>query len=141
MTGQVIVMEPADYEKWLRLAAEGSMALQGRKVFLKYRCLSCHSADSEARAPVLEDLFDKPVVLSDGHVVKADEDYLRESLLYPSAKIVAGYENIMPTFKGQLDEEDVFELIAYIKSLNRGKTPERVESFPPPKTTPHIDTD
>ncbi len=50
MTGVVIVMEPGDYEKWLKLGAEGSMALQGRKVFLKYRCISCHSADSEARA-------------------------------------------------------------------------------------------
>ena len=84
------------------------MALQGRKVFLKYRCVSCHSADSEARAPVLEDLFDKPVILNDGRVVKADENYIRESIVYPSAKIVAGYENIMPTFKGQVSEEEIF---------------------------------
>ena len=61
MTGEVVVMEPADYEKWLHLRAEGSMALEGRKVFLKYRCASCHSADAEARAPVLEKLFGQPV--------------------------------------------------------------------------------
>jgi cytochrome c oxidase subunit II len=141
MTGLIVVMEPADYEKWLHSGAEGSMALEGRKVFLKYRCASCHSADAGARAPVLEDLFDESVVLSDGRVVRADENYLRESMLYPSAKIVAGYENIMPTYKGQLDEEDVFELIAFIKSLKHGETPPRVETFPPPTTTPSIDTD
>ncbi len=121
MTGEVIVMEPADYEKWLHLGAEGSMALQGRKVFLKYRCVSCHSADNDARAPVLENLFGRPVILNDGRVVKADEDYIRESIMYPSAKIVAGYENIMPTFKGEIDEEDIFELIAYFKSLEAGQ--------------------
>ncbi|MHB1033087.1 MAG: cytochrome c oxidase subunit II [Pirellulales bacterium] len=139
MSGVVVVMEPADYEKWLRQSAEGSMALEGRKTFLKYRCASCHSADADARAPVLEELFDTTVVLADGSAVKADENYLRESIIYPSAKIVAGYENIMPTFKGQVDEEDIFELIAFIKALKRGQTPERVETFPPPATTPTIE--
>ena len=101
-------------------------------MFLKYRCVSCHSADADARAPVLEDLFGKPVVLNDGRVVEADENYLRESIIYPSAKIVAGYENIMPTFKGQVSEEEIFELIAFIQSLKPGETPKRVESYPPP---------
>ena len=146
MTGKVYVMAPADYEKWLHSSAEGSMALQGRKVFLKYRCVSCHSADNEARAPVLEDLFGKPVVLNGGQVVRADEDYLRESIVYPSAKIVAGYDNIMPPFKGpilenesSISEEEIFALIAYIKSLAAGKTPNRVEDFPPPAATPPIE--
>lgn len=139
MTGEVIVMEPAQYEKWLQESAEGSMALQGRKVFLKYRCASCHSADPGARAPVLEDLFGKMVVLNDGRTVKADENYIRESIIHPSAKIVAGYDNIMPTFMGEVDEEDVFELIAFIESLKHGKTPDRVETFPPPATTPPIE--
>lgn len=140
MTGEVTVMEPADYEKWLHQSAEGSMALQGRKVFLKYRCISCHSADAEGRAPTLEGLFGRAVVLSDGRVVKADENYIRESIFYPSTKIVAGYENIMPTFKGQVSEEEIFELIAYIQSLKKGETPERVEQFPPPQTTPPINS-
>jgi cytochrome c oxidase subunit 2 len=140
MTGLVIVMEPADYEKWLHQGAEGSMALQGRKIFLKYRCASCHSADGEARAPVLENLFGRSVVLNDGNVVKADENYLRESILYPSAKIAAGYENIMPTFKGQVSEEEIFQLIAFIRSLKTGQTPKRVESYPPPTSTPPINT-
>jgi cytochrome c oxidase subunit 2 len=140
MSGLVIAMEPADYDRWLRLGAEGSMALEGRKVFLKYRCASCHSADAEARAPVLEDLFQKPVVLNDGRVVEADENYIRESIVAPSAKIVAGYENVMPTFKGQVSEEEIFQLIAFIQSLKTGRTPKRVESYPPPATTPPINS-
>jgi cytochrome c oxidase subunit II len=144
MTGNITVMEPADYEKWLQRSAEGSMALEGRKVFLKYQCASCHSADSGARAPVLEEIFDKPVILSDGQVVRADENYLRESIVLPSVKIVAGYDNIMPPFKGpflekSLSEEEIFQLIAYIKSLKAGQTPKRVEEFPPPATTPPIE--
>jgi cytochrome c oxidase subunit II len=141
MRGEVVVMDPVDYENWLRSRAEGSLALQGRKTFLKYRCLSCHSANENARAPVLENLFGRTVVLQNGSTVRADENYLRESIVYPSAKIVAGYENIMPTFKGQVDEDDIIELIAYIKSLGSGQTPRRVESYPPPVTTPPIDTE
>jgi cytochrome c oxidase subunit 2 len=131
-------MEPADYQAWLDLRAEGSMALEGRKVFLKYRCISCHSADENARAPVLEELYGRRVHLRDGRTVVADEDYIRESIFDPGAKIVAGYENIMPTFKGQVSEEEVYQLIAFIKSLKRGQTPPRVEEFPPPVTTPPI---
>jgi len=140
MIGTVIALEPADYERWLRLGAEGSLALQGRKTFLKYLCASCHSADASARAPLLENLFDKPVYLSDGSVVTADENYLRESIIYPSAKIVAGYENIMPTFKGQISEEEIIEIIGFIKSLTPGAMPKRVEEYPPPTTTPPINT-
>src|SRR5208282_3433371 len=107
MTGEVTAMEPADYDRWLHLGAEGSMALEGRKVFLKYRCVSCHSADANARAPVLEGLFRRSVALNDGSVVRADESYIREKLLNPSARIPAGYENIMPTFRGQVSEEEI----------------------------------
>ena len=140
MTGEVVVMEPEDYERWLHFRAEGSLALEGRKTFLKYRCVSCHSADSLARAPMLEDLFGSPVRLSDGRTVIADENYIRESILYPSAKIVAGWENIMPTFKGEVDEQDIIALIAFIQSLGPGQTPKRVESYPPPTTTPPIES-
>jgi cytochrome c oxidase subunit 2 len=138
MIGQVIVQSPAEYQAWLHLHAEGSLALQGRKTFLRYRCVSCHSADENARAPVLEELFGKPVQLRDGRTVIADEDYIRESIWEPAAKIVAGYENIMPTFKGQVSPEEVIQLIAFIKALGRGQTPKRVEEYPPPTTTPPI---
>ncbi len=140
MTGQVVAMEPADYDHWLHQGAEGSMALEGRKVFLKYRCASCHSADAAARAPVLENLFRRPVALNDGRVVEADENYIRESIVYPSAKIVAGFENIMPTFKDQVSEEEILQLIAFIQSLKAGETPKRVESYPPPTTTPPVNS-
>jgi cytochrome c oxidase subunit 2 len=138
MDGAVTVMEPNDYEDWLHLHAEGSLALEVRKTFLRYRCVSCHSADQNARAPVLEDLFGKIVHLDNGQTVPADENYIRESIYDPGAKIVAGYRNIMPTFRGQVSEEEVMQLIAFIRSLRRGETPRRVEESPPPVTTPPI---
>jgi cytochrome c oxidase subunit 2 len=139
MIGKVVVMEPKVYADWLDLHAEGSLALQGRKTFLKYRCVSCHSADENARAPVLEELFMKPVHLNNGRTVIADEDYIRESIVAPSAKVVAGWEPIMPTFQGQVAAEDINQLIAFIRGLKRGETPQRVEAYPPPTSTPHIE--
>jgi cytochrome c oxidase subunit 2 len=140
MIGWVHVMKPADYQRWLDEHAEGSLALEGRKTFLKYRCLSCHSADERARAPVLEDLYRSRVRLRDGTSVVADEAYLRESVLYPGRKIVQGWEDIMPPYKGQISEEEIVELIAFIKALHRGETPKRVEAYPPPVTTPPINS-
>jgi cytochrome c oxidase subunit 2 len=147
MRGLVVVMEQAEYQEWLRSHAEGSLALQGRKVFLKYRCLSCHSADPDARAPVLEELYGKVVhyrlpgesgLARKWRQTIADEEYIRESVYHPEAKIVAGYENIMPTFKGQVTEDELIQLIAYIRALQKGETPRRVEEYPPPVTTPPI---
>jgi cytochrome c oxidase subunit II len=132
MVGRVIAMEPAEYEGWLNFDAEGSLALRGRQVFLQYRCLSCHSADAKARGPVLENLFGKTVALENGRAVVADHNYIRNSILHPGAEITAGYRDIMPTYEGQLTEEQVVELIAYIESLKAGETPRRVESYPPP---------
>ncbi|HEX3654202.1 MAG TPA: cytochrome c oxidase subunit II [Pirellulales bacterium] len=139
MIGKVVVMEPADYEDWLHLGAEGSLALEGRKTFLRYRCISCHSADEHARAPVLERLYGQRVPLTDGRVVVADESYIRQSILDPSAKIVSGWTDLMPTFRGQVSEEELIELIAFFRSLAQGGTPSRVEDYPAPvehKTKP-----
>jgi cytochrome c oxidase subunit 2 len=147
MVGEVVVMEPVEYQRWLERTAEGSLALEGRKTFLKYRCLSCHSADEQARAPVLEGLYGKTVAYrlpgessrtQNWRTVRADESYIRESILYPGAKIVAGYEDIMPNYRGQVSEEEIIQLIAFIKSLGQGETPRRVEESPPPTTTPPI---
>ncbi len=138
MIGTAVVMEPAQFENWLSLHAEGSLALEGRKIFLKYRCVSCHSATGNARAPVLEGLYRRAVHLTTGQTVTADDAYIRESILSPGAKIVAGWENIMPTFRGQISEEEIFSLIAYFRSLQRGQTPPRVEDYPPPTATPQI---
>jgi cytochrome c oxidase subunit 2 len=137
MVGSVVVMRPADYQEWLNSThVEGSLALEGRKLFLKLQCVTCHSANFNARAPVLEELFGRPVHLADGRTIIADDAYLRESILYPRAKIVQGWEPIMPTFKGQVDEEDLIRLIAFIKSLPRGGTPMRTEEFPAPVGAP-----
>jgi mono/diheme cytochrome c family protein len=136
MIGWVIVQEPSEYQEWLHQRAEGSLALEGRKLFLKYQCVSCHSADAGARAPVLEGLFGQSVPLRDGRAVIADETYLRESILQPDAKIVAGYEPIMPSYQGQLDEEEILKLVAFIKSLERGATPPRIDSAAPPNARP-----
>ncbi|HTU24200.1 MAG TPA: cytochrome c oxidase subunit II [Pirellulales bacterium] len=132
MIGTIVVMRPDRYQAWLSSSAEGSLALEGRKVFLKYRCLSCHSADENARAPVLESVFGHLAPLRDGKSAMVDENYLRESILHPAVQVVAGYEPIMPTFEGLIDTEEVVALIAYLKSLRPGETPRRVESFPPP---------
>jgi cytochrome c oxidase subunit 2 len=132
MIGSIVVMEPAQYEEWLNSHAEGSLALEGRKLFLKLQCVTCHSANARARAPVLESLFGRTVHLRDGRTVTADEAYLRESILKPQAKVVEGWEPIMPTFQDQVDEEDLIKLIAFIKALGPGQTPVRTEEAAPP---------
>jgi cytochrome c oxidase subunit 2 len=136
MVGKVIALAPAEYQKWLTYSAEGSLAMQGRQVFLKHRCLSCHSADEQARAPLLENLYGATVPLRDGRTAMADENYLRESIINPSAKIIAGHSDIMPSFQGQVTEEEILALIAFIRSLRAGGTPPRVEVSPPPVKTP-----
>jgi cytochrome c oxidase subunit 2 len=145
MIGWVTVQEPAEFTEWLGKQAEGSLALQGRKLFLKLQCVTCHSADAKARAPVLEGLYGQIVNLGDGRRVVADEAYLRESILKPRAKIVAGWEPIMPTFEGQLadpkadltQEEVLIQLLAFLKNLRPGQTPNRTEDAPPPAVNPN----
>ena len=132
MTGTVIVMPPEEFASWLKQGPDGSMASEGRKLFLKLQCVTCHSADSGARGPVLEDLFGKEVTLRDGRQVRADDAYLRESILVPDAKIVAGFQPIMPTYAGQVDEEEMLRLLAFIKGLGPGQTPKRTENAEPP---------
>lgn len=132
MIGKVVVMEPADYERWLRERAEGSSALEGGKLFRKLKCISCHAADAQARAPLLENLFGRMVPLQDNSQVLADEDYLRRSILRPREQVVAGYQPIMPTFEGQVTEDEILQLIAFIRSLGTGATPSRNEETPPP---------
>ena len=119
MIGEVFVMEPAQYEQWLSgNTGQGSLASSGEKLFQSMACNTCHRSDSGARGPNLAGLFGKPVKLSDGRTVIADEAYIRESILTPTAKIVAGFQPIMPTFQGQINEEGVLALIQYIKTMN-----------------------
>ena len=101
-------------------------------------CSTCHRSDTQGRGPNLAGVFGTPVALEDGRTLTADENYIRESIYDPGAKIVAGWQNIMPTFKGQVSEEEIVALIAFIRSLKKGETPRRVEEFRPPASTPPI---
>ena len=117
MAGRVVVMEPHDYQAWLAGAkSQAAPASTGAELFAAKACDTCHRADTAARAPILDGLFGRPVRLMDGRTLKVDEGYLRESILDPQSKIVAGYQPIMPTFKDQLSEDDLLQLIAYVKS-------------------------
>jgi cytochrome c oxidase subunit 2 len=122
MIGWVTVMEPKDYENWLQGGGQsGSMASQGEKMFQQLGCSTCHLLDEQGRCPNLRNVYGHPVRLDDGRTVMADESYLRESVLNPNAKIVEGFKrDIMPTFEGQVSEESLLQLIAYIKSLSKG---------------------
>ena len=118
MIGWVYVMEPADYQQWLAGGPPPvSPAAAGQKLFSDRNCTTCHYPDGAGRGPVLNGLPGSKVVLQDGLSVVADDEYLRESILLPAAKVVAGYQPVMPAYLGQLTEEDIFALIAYIKSL------------------------
>jgi cytochrome c oxidase subunit 2 len=133
MVGEVVAMEPAEFERWLSQRADRSLALQGRQLFQKLQCVTCHHAEAGGRAPLLEGIFNTTVELEGGRRVRADESYLRRSILDPAAEVRAGYRPIMPTFKGQVNEEELVRLIAFLKALGPGQTPPRVEESTPPE--------
>lgn len=119
MIGQVVVMSPADYQAWLSGgAATGSLAQSGLTVFEQLGCSTCHRSDTQGRGPNLEGLFGRSVQLVDGRTVTADENYIRESILSPGAKVISGFKPIMPPFQGLVSEEQLNALVAYVKSLN-----------------------
>jgi cytochrome c oxidase subunit 2 len=135
MIGEVVVMDAEAYRQWLGRGADDSLAAKGGKLFRKLQCVACHSADSRARAPVLENLYLRRVPLDDGSHVVANEDYLRESIRNPNARIVAGFQkpSIMPPFTDDMvDEEEMIQLIAFLRALGTGETPPRVENAEPP---------
>jgi cytochrome c oxidase subunit 2 len=118
MIGRVVVLAPAAFERWLAAGNPSqSMAEEGKARFSQYGCSGCHGASASVHAPKLEGLFGRRVQLSDGTSVIADERYIHDSVMLPRKDIVAGYEPIMPSFQGQIAEEDLLEIIAYVKSL------------------------
>ncbi|HUH11929.1 MAG TPA: cytochrome c oxidase subunit II [Longimicrobiales bacterium] len=117
MIGSIVVMEPDDFQQWLAGGATGSMASAGEKLFSDLGCGTCHRPDSLARGPSLQGLFGGPVRLVTGEVVTADESYVREAIVNPSAKVVEGFQPVMPTYQGLIGEEGLMQLIAYIQSL------------------------
>ncbi len=127
MIGRVYVMEPEDYQRWLSGTAAGgevtgqSMAQSGAQQFEQLGCQTCHKTEPGGRGPVLVGAFGHPVELASGETVVADEAYVRESILTPTAKIVKGFQPLMPTFQGQISEETLAQLVEYIKSLSEAK--------------------
>lgn len=121
MIGWVEVMEPTEYQRWLAGGSEGSLASQGEKLFQKYACNTCHTNTAGARGPNLAGIYGKTRPLADGRSVTADDNYIRESILNPQAKLVNGYQPIMPTFQGLVNEQNVMALIEYVKSLRQSQ--------------------
>ena len=118
MIGQVVVMDPSEYQTWLSGGApEGSLASAGAKLFQDLACNTCHRPDAQGRGPVLEGLFGNSVRLQSGETMTVDEAFVRESILQPAAKVASGFQPIMPTFQGLVTEEQLLELIEYVKSL------------------------
>jgi cytochrome c oxidase subunit II len=118
MKGEVVVMEPADYARWLReQGVHESLPQQGEALFREHGCSGCHSVNSTVHAPLLNGLYGSIVHLQDGSTRRADERYIRDCVLLPRTFTVAGYPPVMPDFAGQLSEDDLIKLIAYIKSL------------------------
>ena len=118
MIGTVHVLTQEEYQAWLGGTTTGeSLAQKGEKLFTQLACVTCHSASSEGRGPALNGVWGSTVTLANGNTVKVDASYVRESILNPPAKIVAGYQPLMPTFQGQVSEEQLLALTEYIKGL------------------------
>lgn len=120
MGGWVYVMEQRDFDNWLAGNESGQTPVQqGQDLFQnKLGCASCHAGGQGQRGAILENIFGKEVKFVGGGTATVDDAYLRNSILNPSAQIVEGYQPIMPTFKGQVTEEQLVSLVAYIKSLS-----------------------
>jgi cytochrome c oxidase subunit 2 len=122
MGGWLTVLNPREYADWLRQqGGQETLAQQGQDLFRRYGCSGCHNPGGTVRAPELQGVYGGPVPLSDGTVVTADERYIRDSILNPKAQDAAGYAPVMPTFAGQLSEDDLARLVAYIQSIGAAR--------------------
>ncbi len=118
MIGSVIAMDPAAFQTWLAGGPPSASPVSaGQKLFVDLNCVTCHRAESDGRGPRLEGVFGREVPLASGETVLVDETYIRESILNPAAKVAAGYQPVMPTFQGVVNEEGLLALTAYIRSL------------------------
>jgi cytochrome c oxidase subunit 2 len=139
MIGTVHVMEPADYQAWLTGGeGGGTLASRGERLFGELACNTCHRNDGSGRGPSLMNKFGSQEQLANGSAISVDETYVRESILTPQTKVVAGYQPVMPTFQGLVNEESVMALIEYVKSLksSSGGTAARAETAGGPAAAP-----
>jgi cytochrome c oxidase subunit 2 len=120
MRGRIVVMPPQEFARWLQSGpTQPGIAARGFELFRRYGCSGCHAAGSSVHAPDLNGLLGRTVHLQDGRSLVADENYIRDSVLLPKKDVVAGYEPIMPSFAGQVSEEDLMAIIEYIRSTDR----------------------
>ena len=122
MIGNVVVMEPGEYQAWLSGGGGLSMVARGERLFQQLGCVGCHVSDGSGRGPSLAGKYGAQETLANGTTVHVDDTYIRESILTPQMKLVAGYGPLMPTFQGLVNEESVMSLIEYIKSLPAAQT-------------------
>ena len=133
MIGSVTVMEPAAFQTWLAGGPQDvSPAVAGMKLFTDLGCVTCHRPDVTARGPRLDGLYGHTVLLATGETVTVDDTYVRESILNPAGKVVAGYQPIMPTFQGMVNEDQLLQLTAYIKSIAAPGKPTPAPASPLP---------
>jgi len=136
MGGSVIVMEPSDYERWLTEGnVQETVSAVGQQLFRRHGCSGCHGANSSVRAPMLEGIYGRPVAVqvakagvplgqTQATTMIADTRYIHDAIVLPEKEVAAGFRPIMPTYKNRLSETEVFQLIAYIKSLSSKRDPE-----------------
>ena len=118
MTGRIVVVSQDDYGRWLAAQPQGDgLAKEGEAIFRARGCSGCHAEASKVHAPKLRGLYGRAVQLADGRTVTADDAYLRDSMLLPKRDITAGFEPIMPSYKGILTDGEIISLTAYIRSL------------------------
>ncbi|HEX3571963.1 MAG TPA: cytochrome c oxidase subunit II [Acidobacteriaceae bacterium] len=119
MVGEVTVLSPEDYKKWTELSTSGmSLAQNGERLFASMGCNACHSGNPAARGPNLAGVYGSKIQLANGAVQLADEAFIRDTILNPSQHVPAGYAPIMPTYKGQISEDGLIDLVEYLKQLN-----------------------
>jgi cytochrome c oxidase subunit 2 len=118
MAGMVYVLSATDYQNWLaRGSPHNTLAQSGEKLFRELGCSGCHVGNSAIHAPPLEGLYERQVSLSDGTFVRADDKYIRDAILLPASQVTVGYQPLMPTYQGRISEDELLQLIAYIKSI------------------------
>jgi cytochrome c oxidase subunit II len=118
MVGWVDVMEPEDYSAWLRAnSTKASVGQAGERLFAQFGCAGCHGPNGNGSGPSLQGIFGKPATLASGASRTVDEGFIHQMIVNPTSLPIAGYPQIMPTFEGQLDEEQIMDLVAYVKSL------------------------